>query len=1098
MYTKWLKICFIQNFDQIIPFSFFQGRECRAVLIILYLSVILPNVAVNMRYKSTLLNEAELVLVKHSASGNYFICEVEKIKVDKNQRDDDTQSSFSRATEFDLVQESTLSVSEETLLSIGHESIHIGDIGIKKTIKCIKYMHCKYIYNLPFNAFYPLTGLDDESPLKISNITINGLKAEQVQLLQKIYGSNETKLIKESYFEILCKNILDIFYGFQTVTLTFWLFGGYYYYSSGIVLIIALVLIIAMRTLRCQSDRICSDSENHYHVTVIRNGCEYYVSHEELVPGDVVVMNKSTNYITFDGIVLEGTLTVDTSLLTGLTTPFNRYPEQEMNLQKRIEKLTLNEQTNSVFNGTFTIPSQNTIDCLALVVNIGFSTDKGQKIRKAQEPDRYAYPLSQDSRAYFVFLMFLGTIALFISLLLLLWFPENPLQQSSAIISALRLVTLVIPPSLPVGITIAFLWSTKRLNRQLIVTRKFRRNPVAGKVLSVIFDKTGTLTKNILNYIGHCDVLRGKDQNDLSDLDTSNDIINQDIVYLMASCHSLTIKSLQSAVHTIDKSMFQVTDWYFSEKEGENIIVKNTHFGALEEHKLIICERSPFHSDKKMQSVVTYIERENRYAYYVKGSPTKILECCIPESIPSTTKERLEAYTKHGYIVIAMAYQNVDSSHAISEDLKNNMIFLGIVVFEDTIADGSKETIESLKIMKFNNLMCTGDNIDTAICVARKVGILQQKSEIGCMVVQIKAVKDGIVSMKVSACDYDTKSPYDLPSAWGEIRNSTQYVIDGESFEVLDNFGGTELDRILKSGKVFANMKSNQKKNLVQLFTKKGHQTCMVGDGSNDNEALQAADVGLSLKSSESGLTASHYSTTNDIRSVPVLLNEGRTIDTQILTIFMFTACNSVLGMSSEAMMYSLFYELSEGQWIYMDLFLVLGIDLMLGYNESKNTTQTSRQTKPFFNSSRLLSMFCFSCVCVAFQIGLLFYTKSQDWYTQKEIDLNNLTEGSYESTYVFILLIFQLTFPAIVYTMKHEPIYHNPALFGMVMLFYGFNSFISEYNSEFISESFELALSPSVWFRCQILLFAFANLAMNIFMELILLFCGKEENKEI
>ena len=599
-----------------------------------------------------------------------------------------------------------------------------------------------------------------------------------------------------------------------------------------------------------------------------------------------------------------------------------------------------------------------------------------------------------------------------------------------------------------------------------------------------------------MDYAGRFEVVKEKDEIHLSNFDSSSEIKNQEVLYLMASCHSLTVKSQTTSKYTIDKSMFQVTGWHMTENAKNELIVSNEMSGAFKENKLILSQRFPFHSDKQTQSVVVYIDHEQRYAYYIKGMPKRIIEYCSPESVPSLTKERIEYYTKQGFKTIAMAHKNLRHPDGMSDELKKDLIFLGIIVFEDALAEGSKETIESLNVMKYDTLMCTGDNIDTAISVARKIGILPQESgtTIKDQVVHIKAVRDGLLSFKVSAYYYDDKSPYDLPSAWGGIWDSPQYVIDGESFEILDNVGGTELDRVLKSGKVFAEMKSKQKKDLVQLHIKKGHQTCMVGDGSNDNEALYAADVGISLNSFESGLTAPYYSTTNDIRSVPVLLNEGITINTQIMTIFMFTTCTSVLGMVSELMMYSMFYELSEAQWIYIDLFLACSIDLLLGYIESKETLKMSRQSKPFFNLTRILSMFCFITICASFQIGLLFYTKSQSWYTQAATNLDKLTEGSYESTYIFIILIFQLTFPAIVYTMENEPIYKNRVVFALMALLYCCDTVLDLFPGKFISETFELLSSPSVWFQIQIILMAVVNLALNIITELGFIFFNDEQ----
>ena len=1028
------------------------------------------------------LDNADIVLVRDVVTNTYTSCEVNTVKIE--------EGGGEKNPAFSIGEDEEGSTNSSTVYINKAKETKQHKICEVTELKYLTFLYCRYIYSKPFNSFYPLTGLDGDNPLKRPEITLDGLMTDDVLTLQKVYGPNEMKVKSDTYLEIFANHIVDPFYVFQLFTIAVWVWSGYYIYSAIAVVISVMIILIALRKKKKECEKQEKSLEVENYVTVIREGSEYYISYTELVPGDIVVLNKSSHYFTFDGIVLEGAVVVDNALLTGVTKPSYRYPDPNVSLQERLDKLTVTNHSNTIFAGTNMITPQCEGDVKALVVNTGFLTEKGFVVR--EECDNYVYSFDSDSMTYFKFLIVIGTIAFFVALLVLLWMPDIPLEGLEALKAALRLVTLAIPPSLPLALTTAFIWSMRRLNRELIVTRNFRRIPVAGRVNHVVFDKTGTLTKNKVEYIGHLAVYYEQEGIQLSGIDTSNDIAQGDVLYLMATCHSLNPKSIQSKEHTIDKEMFRMAEWDMVEAEDGTLKVYSGKLDNLGECKISFLRRFPFHSDKRTQSVVAEIEHENRVAYYVNGMPQRVIECCKPKTIPPFTLQRIQVFTKQGYIVTAMAYKNLKEDKGKFKDLKDlqkDLVFLGLLIFGDILADGAKEVIKSLNGAKFTTLMSTGDNLDTAVYTARQVGILPESEGVRVKdrVVQIKAKLDKHGGLIIEAHDYDDGSKFELSSAWGDYWDPPNYVINGQTFQILDDYGGTELDRVIQAGKVFAEMTPEKKKHLVELLRKMGHETCMVGDGSNDNAALQAADVGISLENSESGFAAPFYSIEKDVRSVPVLLNEGRTVHAQLLTIFMFTACYSILGMFAETLMYSLFYELSEAEWIYIDLILVMSIDLMLGYSESRETIATSRRSNQFFNSLRLLSMLCFLSVCIAVQITFLFFLlEVQPWYIHVETTSRGLTEGSMETTYIFILIIFQMTFPAIVYTLDREPVYKNRFMMGLFAILYTVNTYFDIFPDKLLIKIFKFYVSPSMWFRVQVILIAAANLIVTIIVEII------------
>lgn len=986
------------------------------------------------------------------------------------------------------------STREDITCSSGHSSnsSHHKICEVRE-VKFISYIYCRYIFSRAFNSFYLLTGLDGDNPLKRPDTTHHGLCSEDVLTLQKIYGPNDMRVNKIRYLEIFSKEIVDSFYLFQIFTITVWFLSASYYYVSGIILITSIVITVALRKMKREDTKLADSIKSDHSITVIRDDTEYYLPYTDLVPGDVVILNKSSDYITFDGIIISGSVFVDNALLTGITKASYRYSQDISYTAGKLDRLTKPGQPHTIFAGTTVVTSQQGSDVLALVVNTGFLTQKGRVLRSVGFEDQYQYSLDKDSLAYGKFLVLIGIGAFCLALVYLLCLPEVPLSGKHAILAACRLVTIAIPPSLPLALTVAFLWSIKRLNREDLVMRNYRRIPVADRVSRIIWDKTGTLTKNNVEYLGRLEVFQEGKTLQLSGIETSTDIPKGDILYLMATCHSLDPKSVGKE-HTVDDTMFRVTEWNLVERDG----VLKAYSGSIDnlgEYKLSFLQRFPFHSDKQTQSVIVDVEHEGRCVYYTSGAPSKILASCKSKTVPKHTQSMIDSHAKEGYIVIALAFKDIkDKDLDKDRDLQCDLTFLGVIVFGDTLANGASDVIQSLKEAKYTNIMCTGDTLHTAVYVARQVGILPPQGEFRKRdkVVHISAdIIPETGDLSVTAVDYDTGMEYTLSSAWGHFEAPPNYVLDGRTFEVLDNWGGSELDRIIKAGKVFASMLPTQKKHLVQLQQKVGYVSCMVGDGSNDNQALRVSDVGISLNYHESGYAAQLYSTKRDIQSVPRVLNEGRTLQSQLLTIFQFSACYSILGMVAESTLYSMFYQMSEVEWIYIDLILVMSIDMMLGYSESRETIITARMSMDFFNSVRLLSMSSFLVTCICIDIIYIFYLEQQPWYVKVLTTSANLTDASMEATYIFLLLIFQLTFPAIVYTMEREPIYKNRFMLALFSIIYSVNSYLDLFPYKLIVLIFEFFVSPSMWFRVQVILIALGNLVVTVVIEILFIYCN-------
>jgi len=135
-------------------------------------------------------------------------------------------------------------------------------------------------------------------------------------------------------------------------------------------------------------------------------------------------------------------------------------------------------------------------------------------------------------------------------------------------------------------------------------------------------------------------------------------------------------------------------------------------------------------------SVICKNDFDNKYRVFVKGSPEKISDLCTNESLPSNLVEVMSCYTKEGYRVIALATKELpDLSfrqvHRIErERVECDLTFLGLLVMENKLKSETCGVIQTLNQCKVRTIMATGDNVLTAISVARQCAILNEESEV--------------------------------------------------------------------------------------------------------------------------------------------------------------------------------------------------------------------------------------------------------------------------------------------------------------------------------------------------------------------------------
>jgi soluble P-type ATPase len=439
---------------------------------------------------------------------------------------------------------------------------------------------------------------------------------------------------------------------------------------------------------------------------------------------------------------------------------------------------------------------------------------------------------------------------------------------------------------------------------------------------------------------------------------------------------------------------------------------------------------------------------------YCKGSPEKIGRLCRPESLPDDFHTVLSAYAGHGYRLLALATKRIPVNLAKTarinrlarSEIESGLDFCGLIVLENRLKPASADVLKELHNAQIRPVMVTGDNILTAICVAQDCGLVPPSQPI----IRVQAAT-AANNNKKAAVDFSL-----LPAggkaadSHSEVINMEKasaldycYAIDGPSFEIIcKDYKEEVLPLLLSRGSVFARMQPDMKQHLVGLLQGLGYYVAMCGDGANDCGALKAAHVGISLSEAEASVASPFTSRRADISCVPQLVKEGRAALVTSFSIFKYMAGYSITQFISVMILYEVYSNLSDMQYLYIDLFVITSLASVLGVNKTNSGRLTAR---PPLNSliavQPLFSLLSQLAIVIVFQFCCLYYTRLQDWFvpfdyenscyynTTAEENFNNLElerlgkcekeenpVASYENYAIFSVSQFQYIILAVVF----------------------------------------------------------------------------------
>lgn len=768
-----------------------------------------------------------------------------------------------------------------------------------------------------------------------------GITAEEQKRRSVLYGKNEIQVRVQTVVQILFNEVLGPFYVFQVFSIILWGFEDYTMYASCIIVMSALSLVSSVVQIRKNQQQLRDTVVGADMVTVQReNGSYEDIESMNLVPGDMIVIPSHGCVMQTDAVLVSGNTIVNESMLTGESVPVTKTPLPD---GANDQYDTKEHAKHTLFCGTRVIQTRfyDGARVKAVVVRTGFQTAKGELVRSIMFPKpvdfrfnrkypRIRHLLSPSCSAghIYKFIQYLCVVALVGFVYTVVLKASRHVPLSNILLKSLDLITIVIPPALPMAMTIGVVFAQSRLKKSLIYCISPRSINISGCINCVCFDKTGTLTEDDLSF---SEVLPVSPDNksfedpvhDLSFLSMGP------LITCLASCHSLTLIDESIIGDPLDQKMFAATGWSLEEPAVDDTakydllaptVVKppattdaTSSTDSLMSEEVGILRQFPFSSSLQRMSVVARNLTGTQFEVYVKGAPEVIVPLSIPETVPEDFDSVLKQYTQKGYRVLALAYRPLATSYvkmqrAARDDLENNLSFLGLLVMGNMLKPETTSVIDVLLGADIRCVMVTGDNMLTALSVARECHMIQPDHSV--VLLNASEVTDGKPMITWSFADHakrrDSMSSTSI-KIFSEKKRSDQKVhvaVTGKTFRILREFYPELLNKVAIRGTVFSRMAPDQKQQLIELLQDLGYYVGMCGDGANDCGALKAAHAGVSLSETEASVASPFTSKTANISCIPILIREGRTSLVTAFGILKYMACYSLCQFSSVILLY--------------------------------------------------------------------------------------------------------------------------------------------------------------------------------------------------
>ncbi|MCP9443497.1 MAG: cation-transporting P-type ATPase [Nitrospira sp.] len=608
----------------------------------------------------------------------------------------------------------------------------------------------------------------------------------------------------------------------------------------GVVLVNAIVGFIQESRAEAALDALASMMTTE--AKVRRDGQTVRIPSEEIVPGDVILLESGDKVPADLRLVKVRELRVDESALTGESIPVEKVDHVLPS------ETVVSDRKNMAFSGTFVTYGQGT----GVVVSTGVETELGRIHQLMGETTQLDTPLTRKLASFSKVLTvaILGLAAL--TFVVGLW-RGQPARE--IFMAAVALAVGAIPEGLPAAVTITLAIGVSRMARRNAIIRKLPAVETLGSTTVICSDKTGTLTKNEMTvqalWVGlRCFEVDGVGYEPVGTIREEGG--NQ--VSLPASLLEL----LTSGV--------LCNDAQHVERDGRWTIIGDPTEGAL----LVAARKAgldpaqlnesrprldaiPFESERQFMATLhraeAATEEPERSVIYLKGAVEKLVPLCDRllsvdgEERPfdsSTVFKQVERFAARGLRVLAFARKSVSAAtvSVTEQDVKGGLTLLGLQAMIDPPRPEAIAAVRACQQAGIAVKMITGDHAITARAIAAQIGL------------------DGLKH----------RDREELVAMTGQELAATSQE---------------QLPEAAERTAVFARVSPEQKLRLVEALQMRSHVVAMTGDGVNDAPALKQANIGVAMGRSGTEVAkeaADMVLTDDNFASIEAAVEEGRCV----------------------------------------------------------------------------------------------------------------------------------------------------------------------------------------------------------------------------
>jgi Ca2+-transporting ATPase len=547
-----------------------------------------------------------------------------------------------------------------------------------------------------------------EESLKDFDVTLNGLTSSKVTELLNTVGENilnEKK--KKSILSVFIEQFKDLLVIILVAAAIISAITGNMESTFVIIAVITMNAILGtVQYVKAEQSLDSLKALSAPNAKVIRNGVKIEIPSNDVVPGDILVL-EAGDLVVADGRILENfSLKVNESSLTGESESVDKFPDV---INK--EEVALGDQINMVFSSSLVTYGRATV----LVTNTGMKTELGKIATLMEETEEKSTPL-QISLDEFSKKLAIGIMGICVIVFGLSMYRGTPLLDS--LMFAVALAVAAIPEALSSIVTIVLAIGTQSMAKEHAIIKKLKAVEGLGCVSVICSDKTGTLTQNKMT------VKKIFVDNKLIDSDNI-DFKNSDSNFLLTSSVLCNDSTSIDGAEIGDPTEVALVN--LGHKYSLNELECRNTYTRLKE--------IPFDSDRKLMS--TLHEIDGKYIMVTKGA----LDVLMNRVTSIKTSNGLAAFTEkdktninntnrdlssQGLRVLAFAYKELDENKELTLEDEDNFTFLGLISMIDPPREESKAAVSDCIKASIKPIMITGDHKITASAIAKEIGILQE------------------------------------------------------------------------------------------------------------------------------------------------------------------------------------------------------------------------------------------------------------------------------------------------------------------------------------------------------------------------------------